>query len=187
MKTEIKDLLLTTAFGFILCMILGFVFFGTTIFKLRYSLASILFYGLYGSIFLSVLKYRNKKETILTAVSIFIINWVIASGNLRPSFLLRDLLYMSSLLGSIAAYKLFTDKFKTLPLFVRSFTLPLFLAITYLFSIFVIDIVYHPDDYRIRAGLFTMLNNAALVGLGIGCGSDIYEKLKSKIVFENYE
>ena len=182
MTTKTKNLLLNSAFGFILCIILGYAFFGTAVFKLHNSAQTIVIYGFYGAVFYSVLKYRNRKDQIFIALAILIIDFITMGKSLRFSFLLRDILYIGGLLSAVAVYKLFIDKYKTLPLFARSLALPLFLGINTLLALFILFMIYKPGDIKIKEAMFMMLNYAALIGIGLGFGFDIYEKVKAKII-----
>jgi drug/metabolite transporter (DMT)-like permease len=183
MNTETKNLAMTALSGFAVCLILGLIFFGANIFSFHHSHAVVvLLNGFYGAVFYSVLKYRNRKEQILTAFVILILDLIVHGKGMSSVLLLRDILFIAALLGAVYCYKIFINKYKALPLFVRSLALPLFFGVFNILATIILIIIFNPGEMKINTALFLNANYAAIVGLGLGLGFDLYEKLKPKIV-----
>ncbi|MCX6173590.1 MAG: hypothetical protein NTZ27_02415 [Ignavibacteriales bacterium] len=182
MNSNIKSLLLTAVFGFVVCILLGLLFFGTAIFNFRYPVSVIVLSGFYGAIFFSVLKYQKKKEQFLTAFVILILDLLLQGKSITTKFLIRDIIFIASLLSSILCYKLFINKYNSLPLFIRSLSLPLLLGLFNILATLILILIFNPSAMKIDSAIFLNAKFAAFIGLGLGIGFDLFEKLKTKII-----
>jgi hypothetical protein len=184
MNSKIKYFLFTALSGFALCVILSPLFYRTAIFNHSYLVFSIVLTGFCGAVFYSVLKYRTTKEQILTGIIIFILPVLIHGRSIRPTFWISDIVSVASLLGSIVCYKLFIDKYNSYPLFIRSMSLPFFLALFNFIATLILILVYHPDAMKFNYAIFYYAKFGAFIGFGLGIGFDLFEKFKDKIIIE---
>lgn len=75
MSTKIRNFLLTALSGYAVCIILGLLVFGTSIFAFHYILFIITAFGFYGAVFYSVLKYfKIKNQILICSCSIYSAN-----------------------------------------------------------------------------------------------------------------
>jgi hypothetical protein len=182
MNNEIKNLLLTALFGFVICVILGLLFYGTSIFFIcRLPSSVVVADGFYGAVFYSVLRYCKTKEQILTGIALLILQIIIWGKLAHITFLIRDFVFMLSLFGSIICYNLFINKYSSIPLFLRSFALPLLLGLFNILATLILIIIFNPSAVKINYALFHNAQFAAIIGLGLGIGFDLYEIMKNKL------
>jgi hypothetical protein len=184
MNDEIKSLVLNALFGFIVCILLGLLFFGVSIFNFHVPIGIIVISGFYGAIFYSVIKYRNSKEQIFIAFALFILDFIIQGRAITMTFLIRDVLLMLSLFFSLYSYKLFINKYISFPLFLRSFALPLFFGFFNILATIILIIIFNPSAMNINYALFHNARYAAFVGIGLGLGFDLFEKNKNKFILK---
>ncbi|MDR3626983.1 MAG: hypothetical protein P4L45_09130 [Ignavibacteriaceae bacterium] len=181
-----KSLILTALFGFALCVIIGLIFIGTAIFNICNSSFIILVDGFCGAVFYSVLKYRNIKEQILTGIVILFIPVLIHGRSISSTVhLIGIILFIISLLSSVVCYKLFINKYRSYPIFLRSMALPVFLELFDILATLILVLIYHPKAMIIYSSIFLTSKYAAFIGFGLGIGFDLFELLKNKILPEN--
>jgi hypothetical protein len=134
MKNNIKNILLNTLFGFTLCVVIGLVFYGTTIFDITDSRSQLFLFGFYGALFYSILKFGKPKEVLFIGIMIFAGHMILQGNTLTLKFIIRDAIFFLSMFSALALYKAFIDKYSNLPLFFRGFALSLFLGLLNVFA-----------------------------------------------------
>ena len=176
MENRIRNILLNTLFGSLVCIIFGVLIYGIEIFDFQSSRSQIFVFGIYGAVFFSVLKYGKRKELIFIGVLIFVVNIILQGKSITFNFFLRDLLFVSSLFSALVLYKLFIDNYSKLLITIRVLSLSILLGLfNAIATIILVQIFDAPNNEMINA---VMLNAqyGFLVGFGLGLGFDLYEK-----------
>jgi hypothetical protein len=176
MKSDkIYQILFMTFFGMFGSILIGFIFLNTSIFIFTSSNSQLVTVGLYGSLFFSLLEYKNIKEQIFGMVIILISQLVIFTGkSLSISFIIRDVIYLGSIFISIKLYHQFIKRNKKIKLYLRSFALVLFLGLTYTISIIIVFLINANSGFPPFGLIFSIARIGILIGLGIGLGLDFY-------------
>jgi len=176
MENRIRNILLNTLFGSLVCIIFGVLIYGIEIFDFQSSRSQIFVFGIDGAVFFSVLKYGKRKELIFIGVLIFVVNIILQGKSITFNYFLRDLLFVSSLFTALALYKLFIDNYSKLLITIRVLSLSILLGLfNAIATIILVQIFDAPNNEMINA---VMLNAqyGFLVGFGLGLGFDLYEK-----------
>lgn len=164
-----------TLFGMLGSILIGFIFFNTSIFFSRNTNFTFIMAGLYGSLFFSLLEYKGIREQIFAMVIILFFNLVVFTGRyISLTYVLRDVLYLGSIFLSIKLYHRFIKSNPKIFLYIRAFALALFLGLTYAVFIsllFVISTGHHLPPLNF---IYAMARNGILMGFGIGIGLDFY-------------
>lgn len=183
MKSDkIYQISLMTFFGMLGSVLIGFIFYNSSIFIPTRTNFQFLMAGLYGSLFFSLLEYQNIREQIFFIVVILFLQIVIFTGKyISFAYIIRDVLYLAALFLSIKFYHLFIKRNTKIIFYLRSFALVLFYGLinTFLISILFIintNATFPPIDF-----IFAIAKNAILIGLGIGLGLDFYLQNKKRL------
>ena len=182
MKPETYEILLITLFGMLGSVLTGLIMFGTTIFNPYTSNFMFITAGLYGSLFFSMLTFKNKKQQIFAMISIYFLNLVIFSGRSVTIYMaLRDFVSLTALFSAIAIYYQFIHKYKKLKLFLRSF------ALSFIYGI--LSAAAGLFLYTVNTGTIPPLSfvhfmgrKGILIGFGIGMAIDLYLQFKRSIL-----
>ena len=179
---KIRNFLLTALSGYAVCIILGLLVFGTSIFAFHYILFIITAFGFYGAVFYSVLKYFKIKNQILTAVALFILQMVLRGKLLHMTSLTVDFIYMLSLFISVLSYKIFIDKYPYTPILLRSFILPVILGLGNIFAVFATFLIFIHSITGIIWAIFRISQYSAIIGFGLGIGFDLFEIINDRVL-----
>lgn len=176
MKSDkIYQILLLTFFGLLGSILIGFIFFNTAIFVPTTTNFQFVMTGLYGSLFFSLLEYKNIKEQLFAIIIILFLQLIIFTGRyISIAYIIRDVFYLGGLFLSIKLYHLFLKRNIKIKYYLRSFALVLFYGFinTVFFSIvFIInaEATFPPMDF-----IYMVAKDGILIGLGIGLGLDFY-------------
>jgi len=176
MKSDkIYQILLLTFFGLLGSILIGFIFFNTAIFVPTTTNFQFVMTGLYGSLFFSLLEYKNIREQLFAIIIILFLQLIIFTGRyISIAYIIRDVFYLGGLFLSIKLYHLFIKRNVKIKYYLRSFALVLFYGLinTVFFSIvFIInaDTTFPPMDF-----IYVVAKDGILIGLGIGLGLDFY-------------
>jgi hypothetical protein len=176
MKSDkIYQILLLTFFGMFGSMLIGFIFFNTSIFIPTKSNFQFVMAGFYGSLFFSLLEYKNLREQLFAIVIILTLQLIIFTGKyLSISYIIRDIFYLASVFLSIKLYHQFIKRNTKIKLYLRSFALVLFLGLTYTLFISIVFVInanagFPPFDF-----IYARARDGILIGFGIGLGIDFY-------------
>jgi hypothetical protein len=174
-EDKIYQILLMTLLGMLGSILIGFIFFNTSIFIFTNINSQFVNVGLYGSIFFSLLEYKNFREQLLGIVIILILQLAIFTGRyLTISYIIRDVTYLGSIFISIKLYHQFIKRNDKIKLYLRSFALVLFLGLTYTASIIIVFLINAKAGFPPFDLIYVIARNGILIGLGIGLGLDFY-------------
>ena len=128
MKSDkIYQIIIMTFIGMLGSILIGFIFFNTSIFILTKTNFQFVMAGLYGSLFFSLLEYKNIREQIFVIIIILVLQLIIFTGRyVSIAYEIRDIFYLGGLFLSIKFYHLFIKKNIKIKLYLRSFALVLF-------------------------------------------------------------
>jgi hypothetical protein len=181
MSSKTKNLVFTFLFGYAGCIIIGYLFYGSSIFLFHYSNSVIIVYGFFGAAFYSVLKNRGAKDQVLTGIASLILITVLLGRAIHLRTVIINIVFMSGLFASIISYKLFIDKYIAIPLFLRSFALALFLGLFDLIATIFLILIISTAAVKINIIFNINTQHGTIIGFGLGLGFDLYELTKNKL------
>ncbi|MCU0342552.1 MAG: hypothetical protein MUF28_01880 [Ignavibacterium sp.] len=174
-SNKIYQIILMTFFGMIGCILVGFIFYNSSIFIFTNTSSQFLTVGLYGSIFFCLLEYKNLREQLFGMGIILILQLSIFTGkSLSISFVIRDIIYLGSIFISIKLYHQFIKRNKKIKVYLRSLALVLFLGLTYTVSIITVFLINANAGFPPFDLIYSIARIGVLIGLGIGLGLDFY-------------
>ncbi len=180
---NIKETILTIAFGFFSTIIFGMLLFGNNIFANHNSLLVIPIFGLYGSILYASKKYHNLKTHLLSILFVVLIVLAFRGKTSKPLFYLRDIYLLSSLYLAILLYYWFLSKYSSLPTFVKGFSLVAFFPILYgLFNFLLLILFYKIDINQLIISLRINVYYSIIISIGLSLGFSLFSKYKNAII-----
>ena len=150
---KIYQIILMTFFGMLGSLLIGFIFLG--------EYFNPLIFGLFGSLFFSILENKNKREQFLVITIIMVLYFTI--------------------LNLSWAYNQFINRNDKIKFYNRSFALALFFGL--INSVFSIIVLIIDTNLKITPLYFIYYSarDGILIGLGIGLGIDFYLQNKKQI------
>ncbi len=176
MKTnKTYQILLMTFFGMLGSVLVGFIFFNTSIFIPSRTNFQFVITGLYGGLFFSLLEYKKLREQLFAIVIILVLQLIIFTGRyLSIAYIIRDTFYLGSIFISIKLYHQFIKRNPKIKLYLRSSALALFLGLTYTVFISIVFLINAKTGFPPFGFIYVIARNGILIGLGIGLGLDFY-------------
>ena len=179
---EILQIILITFFGMLGCVLIGFIFYNSSIFITTRTDFQFVAAGFYGALFFSFLEYRPVREQIFVMIIILIMNLIIFTGkSLSTAYVIRDILYLGGLFLSIKLYHQFIKKNPKVKYYLRSFALALIYGLLNVASVTIIYIINANANIPPVSFIYAIARYGILIGLGIGLGIDFYlQNIKQK-------
>ena len=183
MKSEkIYQILLMTFFGMLGSIVIGFIFFNTSIFIPTRANFQFVMSGLYGSLFFSLLEYRNAKDQVYALLVILVLGLIIFTGKkLSVAYIIRDLFYLGALFLSVKLYHQFIKRNTGIKLYLRCFALVLFYGLINPVFVSIVFLINAHRGFPPIALIYTLAKDGILIGLGIGVGIDFYLQNKKHL------
>jgi hypothetical protein len=183
MKSDkIYQIILMTFFGMFGSILIGIIFFNTSIFIPTRTNFQFVMVGLYGSLFFSLLEYKNIREQLFAIVIILILQLIIFTGRyLTISYIIRDVIYLGSVFLSIKLYHHFIKRNSQIKFYLRSFALVLFYGLINTFIMIILFIINAKPEFPPIGFIYAIARVSVLVGLGIGLGIDFYLQNEKQI------
>ncbi len=94
MNNKIKNIVFNSLLGFLICIIIGLLFFGPNIFNHKLHAFQMVLFGLSGALFFSVYNFSNLKETIIVGTLLFVANFVFQGKAVTIVTILRDFVFL---------------------------------------------------------------------------------------------
>ena len=164
-----------TCFGMFGSVLIGFIFFNTSIFILTRTNFQFLAAGFYGALFFGLLEYKSVREQIFGMVIILILNIILFTGkSFSLPFLIRDVLYLGSLFLSLKLYYQFIKRNPQLKYYLRCFALALFYGLINTVFISIVFIINAKAGFPSLDFIYARTRDGILIGFGIGLGIDFY-------------
>ena len=176
MKSEkIYQIILMTFFGMFGSILIGFIFFSTSIVIPTRTNFQFLAAGFYGALFFSLLEYKSIREQIFGMVIMLLINLILFTGKfLTIAYLIRDVFYLGGLFLSLKLYYQFIKRNPQLKYYLRCFALALFYGLIYTVFISIAFIINAKVEFPSLDFIYARARDGILIGFGIGLGIDFY-------------
>lgn len=175
MKTnQTYQILLMTFFGFFGSILIGFIFYNTSIFIFRRVSFQFVATGLFGALFFSLLEYKNLREQILGMIAILFIELTLIGKNLSVFIIIRDVFYLGAIFLSVKLYYEFIKRNSKIKYYLRSLALVLIYGFIDTLFLIIVYIINTESGLPPFGFIYFTARNAILIGLGIGLGLDFY-------------
>ena len=184
MKSEkIYQIILMTFLGMLGSVLIGFIFFNTSIFIPTRTNFQFVMSGFYGALFLSLLEYKSIREQTFGMVIMLLINLILFTGKfLSMAYLIRDVFYLGGLFLSLILYHQFIKRKPQLKYYLRSFALALFYGLINTVCISIVFIINAKVGFPLLDFIYARARDGILIGFGIGLGIDFYLQNKNQIL-----
>lgn len=179
MNEDLKNFFMVILFGFITCLIFGLLFYGTSIINIHDARFQVIILGFYGSVVYGFMKYKKPKELIYLAVILLVVGITIHGKAITSSRLLMEALLIATVFASMYLYRLYLERNKTIPVFLRSFVLMLLYGLSNTIMVALLSIIHNPKAEIFNLSLLMYSKVPALCGLSLGIGFDIFEVVKN--------
>jgi len=172
-----------TFFGMFGSILIGFIFFNTSIFIPTRTNFQFVMSGFYGALFLSLLEYKSIREQTFGMVIMLLINLILFTGKfLSMAYLIRDVYYLGGLFLSLILYHQFIKRKPQLKYYLRSFALALFYGLINTVCISIVFIINAKVGFPLLDFIYARARDGILIGFGIGLGIDFYLQNKNQIL-----
>ncbi len=180
-----RRVLFTALFGFLTCIILGYIFYGNYVFRFIDSRSLVVATGGIGSLYFAILRLQSGKVKLLVTIVLIIGYLVFVNSFSTTKAAVRELVYLVAIFSALNIY--FRTVFRKInsPLFVRSIILCLIMTFLHSMGTLVLAIMFEPDLSDISLVAFTNSQYAAVCGLAMGLGFDLHEKLLVRAKWKN--
>ncbi len=169
------QIILLTFFGMLGSLIIGFIFFNTSIFIYSSPNIQFLIAGFIGALFFGLLEYGNIRDQIYGMILLLILHLIIFTGrSLSIIMITRDIFYLVGLFLSIKIYYQFIKRNPKIKYYIRSLALALFYGLLNTTFIIVLFLIYTRAEFPSLNFIYSLARNGILIGLGLGLGIDIY-------------
>ena len=184
MKSEkIYQIILMTFLGMLGSVLIGFIFFNTSIFIPTRTNFQFTISGFYGALFFSLLEYKSIREQTFGMVIMLLINLILFTGKFFSiAYLIRDVFYLGGLFLSLKLYHQFIKRNPQLKYYLRSFALALFYGLINTVCISIVFIINAKVGFPLLDFIYARARDGILIGFGIGLGIDFYLQNKNQIL-----
>lgn len=171
---ESKQILWTTILGTVVCLAIAVLFFGTNINDLQQPTVYFLLLGFAGSLSLALFRQKKVRDVIYINILIYVLFAIVASF-LRPITALILLIYYAALIGAIYFFSKSFDAKLPQSIFIRPLLLAGLIGLLFIIANFIHGLMFI-DRFHIGF-LLRNMPIGFLVGLGVGIGSEIANKV----------
>lgn len=172
---KIFQIILLTFFGMLGSILIGFIFYNSSIFIPTRTNFQFVMAGLYGSLFFSLLEYKGIREQLFAIIILLFLQVVIFTGRyLSMTYIIRDVFYLGSIFLSIKFYHQFIKRNSKIKYYLRSFALVLFYGIINTVFIIILFMISASPEFPPIRFIYALARDSVLVSLGIGLGIDFY-------------
>jgi len=172
-----------TFFGMLGSVLIGFIFFNTSIFIPTRINFQFLAAGFYGALFFSLLEYKSIRAQIFGMVIMLLINLILFTGKfLSMAYLIRDVFYLGGLFLSLKLYYQFIKRNPQRKYYLRCFALALFFGLINTMCISIVFIINAKIGFPPLDFIYARARDGILIGFGIGLAIDFYLQNKNQIL-----
>ena len=157
-------------------LIIGFIFFNTSIFIYSSPNIQFLIAGFIGALFFGLLEYGNIRDQIYGMILLLILHLIIFTGrSLSIIMITRDIFYLVGLfLSNQNLLSVHKKKSKDKILY-KKFSISIILwSAKYNGELIVLFLIYTRAEFPSLNFIYSLARNGILIGLGLGLGIDIY-------------
>jgi hypothetical protein len=182
-QNKFYQFFLMTFFGMLGSILIGLIFFSTSVFVPTHTTFQFVISGLYGSLFFSLLEFSDIKDQVYAILVILVLQLIIFTGRyISITLIIRDLFYLGALFLSIKLYHRFIKRNTGIKLYIRCFALVLFYGLINLAFASIVFLInanagFPPVDF-----IYARARDGILIGLGIGLGIDFYLQNKKHLL-----
>jgi len=179
---KMDQIFLMTLGGMLGSILIGFIFFNTSIFNPTQSNFQFVASGFMGALFFGLLEYKSLKEQILGIIVMLFLNLVIFTGrSFSITYLVRDVFYVGSLILSVNIYYQFIKKNPQIKFYLRSFALALIYGLINAACGIIVYMINAKAGFPPVEFTYLMARYGILIGFGIGLGTDFYFQNKKQL------
>jgi len=179
---KMYQIFLMTLGGMLGSILMGFIFFNTSIFSPTQSNFQFVTYGFMGALFFGLLEYKSLKEQIFGIILILFLNLIIFTGkSISLTYVIRDIFFIGSLILSVKLYYQFIKKNPQIKFYLRSFALALIYGLINAVFGIIVFIVNAKAGFPPIEFIYIMARYGILIGFGIGLGTDFYFQNKKRL------
>jgi len=179
---KMYQIILMTLGGMLGSILIGFIFFNTSIFIPARSNFQFVASGFMGALFFSLLKYTSTKEQVFSLLFVLFLNLVLFTGReISLTYVIRDVFFIGGIFLSVKFYYKLIQKNPQIKFYLRCFALALIYGlINSLCGIFVylinVEVGFPPIEF-----IYLVARYGILIGFGIGIGTDLYFQNKKRL------
>lgn len=172
------------------CVALGMVFYGWHILQSTNHAFAFVMYGIMGSVFFFALRYTNRTTALALLFAMFIIQGGLVTRSLTNSFILRDIVFITTL--GIAIYLFWANYYSRRSgiVFLHPVVLGALLAALNLLGMTLLRYIERiaPDSNlpEFLFWIFPVVSADFLIGFGIGLGIVAGDYLESHHILKTY-
>ncbi len=182
-SNKIYQILLLTFFGMFGSILIGFIFYKTSIFITTRTNFQFVTAGLYGALFFSLIEYKSIREQIFAMIFILLLQLIIFTGRyLSIVYIMRDIFYLGAIFISIKLYYQFIKRNPKIKYYLRSLALVLFYGFINTLFISILFIINAKSGLPSLGFIYVIAKNGILIGLGIGLGIDFYIQNQKQLI-----
>jgi hypothetical protein len=179
---KMDQIFLMTLGGLLGSILIGFIFFNTSIFSPTQSNFQFVTFGFIGALFFSLLEYKSLKEQIFGIILILFLNLVIFSGrSLSITYIIRDVFFIGSVILSVKLYYQFIKKNPQIKLYLRCFALALTYGLINSACGIIVYVINAKAGFPPVEFIYIIARYGILIGFGIGLGTDFYFQYKKQL------
>jgi len=179
---KLYQIILMTFFGTLGSVLIGFIFFNTSIFITTRPSFQFVAGGFIGALFFSLLEYKSLREQIFGMIIMLILHLIIFTGKYFSfAYIIRDVLYLGGLFLSIKIYYRFVKNNPKVKFYLRSFVLALIYGLLNTVFGFIIYFINTKWNLPTLDFIYMVLKFGTLIGFGIGIGTDFYFQNKKHL------
>ena len=173
---------LMTLGGMLGSILIGLLFFNTSILIPTKSDFQFVSYGFIGALFFSLLKYKSIKEQIFSLLFVLILNLIIFTGSsISLTYVIRDVFFISSIFLSVKLYHHFTTKYSQVKFYLRCFALALIYGVVNSLCGILVYLINGRAGFPPIEFIYLIARYGILIGFGIGLGTDFYFQNKKQL------
>ncbi len=179
---KMDHIFLMTLGGMLGSILIGFIFFNTSIFSPAQSNFQFVACGFMGALFFSLLEYKSLKEQIWGIIIILFLNLIIFTGkSISITYVIRDVFFIGSLILSVKLYYQFIKKNPQIKFYLRSFALALIYGLINAACGIIVYMINAKAGFPPMDFIYLIARYGILIGFGIGLGTDFYFQNKKQL------
>ncbi|MFA6599102.1 MAG: hypothetical protein WCS69_15355 [Ignavibacteriaceae bacterium] len=179
---KMDQIFLMTLVGMLGSILIGFVFFNTSIFNPTLSNFQFVANGFIGALFFSLLKYTSTKEQVFSILLVLFLNLVLFTGReISLTYVIRDVFFIVGIFLSVKFYYQFIQKNPQIKFYLRSFALALIYGLINAACGIIVYMVNAKAGLPPMEFIYLTARYGILIGFGIGLGMDFYFQNKKQL------
>ena len=163
-------------------ILIGFIFYRKEIFVYTKPAFQFVFCGFAGALFFSLVEYKSVKDQIYSIVVLLILSLLSIGKSLTIAYVIRDILFLGSLLLSIKLYHQIIKRNLKIRFYLRNFILVTLYAIFNVSFGIIVYLINAKNGFPSIRLVYYLASYGALIGLGLGLGIDFFLQNEKRIL-----